>query len=49
VNTYDSCVYSKIIGSNCVIICPYIDDLLIFGTKNVHIVNETKKLFLILK
>ena len=42
-NTFDSYVYSKIIGSNCVILCLYVHDMLIFGT-NVHGVNETKKL-----
>ena len=43
VTTSDSCVYSKVIGSDCVIICLYVDDMLIFGT-NIHVVNETKKL-----
>ena len=42
-NTSDSCVYSKVISSNCVIIRLYVDDMLIFGT-NVHVVNETKQL-----
>ena len=42
-NTSDSCVYSKVIGSNCVIICLYVDDMLIFCT-SLHVVNETKKL-----
>ena len=43
VNLSDSCVYSKFIGSNCVLICLYVDDMLIFGT-NLHVVKETKKL-----
>ena len=43
VNLSDSCVYSKLIGSDCVLICLYVDDMLIFGT-NLHIVKETKKL-----
>ena len=30
------------IGSDCVIICLYVDDMLIFGP-NVNVVNETKK------
>jgi len=42
VNTY-CCVYSKLIGSDCVIVCFYVDDMLIFGT-NVHVVHESKKL-----
>lgn len=42
VNSSDTCVYSKIKGSDCVIICLYVDDMLIFG-HNVNVVNETKK------
>ena len=42
-NTSDSCVYSKLIGSDCTIICFYVNDILIFGT-NAYFVNETKKL-----
>ncbi|GKE14652.1 retrovirus-related pol polyprotein from transposon TNT 1-94, partial [Tanacetum coccineum] len=41
VNASDTCVYSKVIASNCVIICLYVDDMLIFGT-NINVVNETK-------
>jgi len=33
----------KMIGSNYVIICLYVDDMLIFGT-NVFVVNEAKRL-----
>ena len=36
-------MYSKVIGSDCVIICPYVDDIFIFSA-NVHVVSETKKL-----
>jgi len=42
-NLSDSCVYSKRIGSNCVLICLYVNDMLILGT-NLLVVNETKKL-----
>ncbi|XP_057249385.1 uncharacterized protein LOC130590830, partial [Beta vulgaris subsp. vulgaris] len=41
VNNSDSCVYSKLIGSDCVIICLYVDDMLIFGN-NLKVVNDTK-------
>ena len=41
VNTSDSCIYSKVIECDCVIICLYVDDMLIFGN-NVNFVNETK-------
>jgi len=43
VNTSDSCVRSKVIGSNCTIVCLYVDNMLIFGI-NMHVVIETKKL-----
>jgi hypothetical protein len=41
VNEGDSCVYSKHDSDGCVIICLYVDDMLIFGT-NLDRVNETK-------
>jgi len=41
VNSSDTCVYFKLIGLECVIICLYVDDMLIFGT-NVIVMNETK-------
>ncbi|XP_075077172.1 uncharacterized protein LOC142163917 [Nicotiana tabacum] len=41
VNASDTCVYFKMIGSDCVIICLYVDNMLIFGP-NVNVVNETK-------
>jgi len=40
VSTFDSYVYSTLVGSNCVIICLCNDNMLIFGT-NIHVVNET--------
>ncbi|XP_075095193.1 uncharacterized protein LOC142173494 [Nicotiana tabacum] len=43
VNASDTCVYSKMEGSDCVIIYLYVDDMLIFGP-NMDIVNETKNL-----
>jgi len=43
-NLSGSCVYSKLIGSDCVLICLYVDDMLIFSM-NLLVVNETKKLF----
>ena len=42
VNSSDTCVYSKIIRSDRVIICLYMDDMLIFGP-NMNVVNENKK------
>ena len=43
VNSSDTCVYSKSVGSDCVNICLYIDDMLIFG-HNVNVINETKNI-----
>jgi len=37
-------VYSKVIDSYCVIICLYVDDMLLFGT-SMRVVNETEKLW----
>jgi len=43
VNLSNSCAYSKKIKSNCILICLYVDDMLILGT-NLLVVNETKRL-----
>jgi len=40
-NDADKCVYSKFENSDCVIICLYLDDMLIFGTC-IDIVFRTK-------
>ena len=45
-NTPDSCMYLKLVGSDCVIICLYGDDMLIFSA-NVHVVDQRKSYFLI--
>ena len=37
----ERCVYTKLMNDNCVIICLYVDDMLIFGT-NMDVVLETK-------
>ena len=37
----DKCVYTKIVKNECVIICLYIDDMLIFAT-SLNIVHKTK-------
>ena len=43
VNSSDTCVCSKMIGSDCVIICLYVDEMLIFGP-NVNVINDMKKI-----
>ena len=43
INNSDSCVYFKLFGSDYVIICLYVDDMLMFGT-NLCAINETKRI-----
>ncbi|KAL0286293.1 UNVERIFIED_CONTAM: Retrovirus-related Pol polyprotein from transposon TNT 1-94 [Sesamum radiatum] len=40
-NASDTCVYTKLCGCDFVIICLYVDDMLIFGS-NLQVINETK-------
>ena len=42
INDVDKCIYSKYEDNTCVVICLYVDDMLIFGT-NLEVVCETKK------
>ncbi|CAL8169742.1 unnamed protein product [Prunus armeniaca] len=41
INDANKCLYCKSTGNSCVIICLYVDDMLIMGT-NLEIVTETK-------
>ena len=41
VNESDKCVYCKVKSDGCIILCLYVDDILLFGS-NMGIVNETK-------
>ena len=41
VNSSDTCVYSKMYGAECILICLYVDDMLIFGT-NMKLMKDTK-------
>ena len=43
INDSDKCVYIKQLVGACVILCLYVDDILIFGT-NLHVIKETKDL-----
>ena len=38
----DKCVYTKLVNGECVIICLYVDDMLIFAT-SLDIVHDTKR------
>jgi hypothetical protein len=41
INEADKCVYYRCGGSKGVILCLYVDDILIFGT-NIDVINEVK-------
>jgi hypothetical protein len=43
INECDKCVYIKNFNNSCVIVCLYVDDMLILGS-NLDVVNSTKKL-----
>ncbi|KAA0032842.1 hypothetical protein E5676_scaffold359G00010 [Cucumis melo var. makuwa] len=43
VNESDKCIYYKIEGRLCIIICLYVDDMLIFGS-NLHVINDVKSM-----
>ena len=42
INDADKCIYSKHENNTCVVICLYVDDMLIFGI-SLEVVCETKK------
>ena len=41
VNNYDRCVYSKVVDGRCVVVCLYVDDLLIFAS-DLDLVRDVK-------
>ncbi|KAA0036533.1 retrotransposon protein, putative, Ty1-copia subclass [Cucumis melo var. makuwa] len=43
VNESNKCIYYKTKGRLCIIICLYVDDMLIFGS-NLHIINDVKSM-----
>jgi len=45
INDSDKCVYVKQFDDNgCVILCLYMNDILIFGS-NMHFINDVKSFF----
>ena len=42
INNTDKCIYNKYEDNTCVVICIYVDDMLIFRT-SLEVVCETKK------
>ena len=42
INNVNKCIYNKYEDNTCVVIYPYVDDMLIFGT-SLEVVCETKK------
>ncbi|KAA0055650.1 hypothetical protein E5676_scaffold16G00150 [Cucumis melo var. makuwa] len=43
VNESNKCIYYKTEGRLCIIICLYVDDMLIFGS-NLHFINDVKSM-----
>ena len=43
VNESDKCIYYKHENNVCIIICLYVDDLLIFGS-HIHVINDVKSM-----
>ena len=41
--TINECVYTKTVENACIIICLYVDDMLILGT-NIEIIKSTKRM-----
>ena len=39
INDVDKCIYSKVENNSCIIICLYVDDMLIFGTNQQVVIN----------
>ena len=43
INDYDKCIYVKQFEDSCVIMCLYVDGILITST-NKNVINETEKI-----
>ena len=43
INECDKCVYIKKMKNSCVLLCLYVDDMLIMGTSK-DVINSTKKM-----
>ena len=43
INECDKCVYTKTVGNACIIVCLYVDDMLILRT-NIEIIKSTKRM-----
>ena len=41
INECDKCIYTKAVKNACIIICLYVDDMLILGT-NIKLIKSTK-------
>ena len=41
INDVDKCIYNKVKNNSCIIICLYVDDMLIYGT-SLQVAIETK-------
>lgn len=41
INELDKYVYYKVVGDDCIVLCLYVHDILLFGS-NIRIINKTK-------
>jgi len=41
INECDKCVYTKTVENACIIVCLYVNDILILGT-NIEVIKSTK-------
>jgi len=41
INECDKCVYTETVGNACIMVCLYVDDMLIHGT-NIEVIKSTK-------
>ena len=39
INDVDKCIYNKVENNSCIIICLYVDDMLIFRTNLLVVIN----------
>ena len=43
INECDKCVYTKTVGDVCIIVCRYVDDMLILET-NIEVIKSIKRM-----
>ena len=44
INECDKCIYTKTVENACIIVCLYVNDMLILGTNNIELIKSTKRM-----